>query len=308
MPDSLQRFIFENANIRGEIVKLDATWQAILSRHDYPQSVQTLLGEMMVAAALLSATLKFNGKLIIQIQGGHPIKLMVVECDSNNHLRAVAQYDDDIQASTKLSELVGAGKLVITLDPATGGERYQSIVDITGESLADAITDYLVRSEQLDTNIWLAANSKYAAGLLIQKLPNDSASLAKKEPSNQPNISNIETNDQDTWNRIQHLSSTITNDELLNISEQEIIHRLYHEEDVRVFDKEPISFRCTCSRERVATMLRSLGSKEVVSIIEEQKIIKVACEFCNQKYEFDSVDSEQLFASDIPHTTTSTKH
>ncbi len=304
MPDSLQRFIFENANIRGEIVKLDATWQAILSRHDYPQVVATLLGEMMVAAALLSATLKFNGKLIIQIQGGHPIKLMVVECDSENHLRAVAQYDEGIQTSIKLSELVGAGKLVITLDPATGGERYQSIVDVTGESLADAITDYLVRSEQLDTNIWLAANSKYAAGLLIQKLPSDSATLAKKEI-----ITNeLDTNDLDTWNRIQHLSSTITNDELLNISEQEIIHRLYHEEDVRVFDKEPISFRCTCSRERVATMLRSLGSKEVVSIIEEQKIIEVACEFCNQKYEFDSVDSEQLFASDITHPTTTTKH
>ncbi len=304
MSDSLQRFIFENANIRGEIVKLDATWQAILSRHDYPQVVATLLGEMMVAAALLSATLKFNGKLIIQIQGGHPIKLMVVECDSENHLRAVAQYDEGIQSSTKLSELVGAGKLVITLDPVTGGERYQSIVDVTGESLADAITDYLVRSEQLDTNIWLAANSKYAAGLLIQKLPSDSATLAKKEI-----ITNeLDTNDLDTWNRIQHLSSTITNDELLNISEQEIIHRLYHEEDVRIFDKEPISFRCTCSRERVATMLRSLGSKEVESIIEEQKIIEVACEFCNQKYEFDSIDSEQLFASDITHPTTTTKH
>ncbi|MFV1982178.1 MAG: Hsp33 family molecular chaperone HslO [Thiohalomonadales bacterium] len=295
MSDSLQRFIFENADIRGEIVKLDATWQAILARHHYPKAIQTLLGEMMVAASLLSATLKFNGKLIIQIQGGDPIKLMVVECDSENHLRAVAQYDENIQDTNKLSELVGKGKLVITLEPSTGGERYQSIVEVTGESLADAITDYLVRSEQLDTNLWLAANSRYAAGLLIQKLPGNTDNQL------------IEFGDQETWNRIQHLSSTITNNELLNISDQEIIHRLYHEEDVRIFEKEPISFRCTCSRERVANMLQSLGSKEVISIIEEQKIIEVACEFCNQKYEFDSVDTEQLFASDITHPTPTTK-
>ncbi len=305
MSDSLQRFIFENADIRGEIVKLDATWQAILTRHDYPPVVQTLLGEMMVAAALLSATLKFNGKLIIQIQGGHPIKLMVVECDSENHLRAVAQYDDDIKDTTKLSELVGNGKLVITLDPSTGGERYQSIVDVTGESLADAITDYLVRSEQLDTNLWLAANSTVAAGLLIQKLPIDTKKQAVDlDPDN---FSSPEDSHKDTWNRIQHLSATITNDELLNITDAQIIHRLYHEEDVRVFEKEPISFRCTCSRTRVANMLRSLGSKEVSSIIEEQKVIDVACEFCNQKYVFDAIDSEQLFASDITHPTPSTK-
>ncbi|MFV2060848.1 MAG: Hsp33 family molecular chaperone HslO [Gammaproteobacteria bacterium] len=295
MSDSLQRFIFENADIRGEIVKLDATWQAILARHDYPEPVQTLLGEMMVAAALLSATLKFNGKLIVQIQGGHPIKLMVVECDSNNHLRAVAQYDDDINDVTTLSELVGNGRLVLTLEPAEGAERYQSIVEISGETLADAITDYLIRSEQLETNLWLAANSKFAAGLLIQKLPKDSNKQA------------TEAHDQDAWNRIQHLSSTITNDELLNITDEEIIHRLYHEEDVRVFEKEPISFRCNCSRERVSNMLRSLGSKEVVDIIEDQKIIEVACEFCNQKYEFDSIDAEQLFASEITHQTPPTK-
>lgn len=299
MSDSLQRFIFENADIRGEIVKLDATWRAILTRHDYPKPVQTLLGEMMVAAALLSATFKFNGKLIIQIQGGHPIKLMVVECDSNNHLRGVAQYDEDIRDVTKLSELVGNGKLVITLDPSEKGERYQSIVDVSGESLADALSDYLIRSEQLDTNLWLAANSKYAGGLLIQKLPSDSAKL-----SNQEN----EAADQDTWNRIQHLSSTISNDELLNITDEEIIHRLYHEEDVRVFEKEPISFRCTCSRDRVANMLRSLGSKEVTSILQEQKKIEVACEFCNQKYNFDTIDIEQLFASNITHSTPPTKH
>jgi len=299
MPDSLQRFIFENADIRGEIVKLDATWQAILSRHDYPEPVQTLLGEMMVAAALLSATLKFNGKLLIQIQGGHPLKLMVVECDSKNHLRGMAQYDDDIHKVSKLSELVGAGKLVITLDPVDKKERYQSIVEVTGETLADAIQDYLVRSEQLDTNLWLAANSKFAAGLLIQKLPTDTVSLGKQE---------TDLDVQDAWNRVQHLSSTISNDELLNITDEEIIHRLYHEEDIRVFEKEPVSFRCSCSRERVGTMLRSLGSKEVFSIIEEQKLINIVCEFCNQKYEFDSIDVEQLFASDVTIQTPKTKH
>lgn len=286
MKDTLRRFLFENLAVRGELVHLDATWQAILERHTYPKAVQNILGELMSAVSLLIATLKFNGQLIAQIKGNGPVSLLVVEGSSEKTLRAMALCEEEINVlpDESLQGLFGDAQLVITLEPAQG-ERYQGIVELTGEKLADALTDYLLRSEQLDTKLWLIADDKQTAGLLIQKLPE-----TEKLDS-----------DVDGWNRIQQLSSTIKNNELLELSAEEIIHRLYHEEDVRVFESELISFRCSCSHERVANMLRSLGAEEAQSIIKEQSKIEVACEFCNHNYSFDAVDVEQLFISDIPH-------
>ena len=184
------------------------------------------------------------------------------------------------------------------------GERYQGIVTLTGENLAAALTDYLLRSEQLDTDLWLVADEKRAAGLLIQKLPETKQTQANL------NILSVadKTSDIDGWNRIQQLSSTIKDEELLELSAEEIIHRLYHEEDVRMFEPEPVSFRCSCSHERVANMLRTLGAKEVHDIIKEQSKIEVACEFCNHNYSFDAVDAEQLFAADIQHNAPPVEH
>lgn len=298
MKDTLQRFLFENLAVRGELVHLDATWQAVLERHDYPLPVQKVLGELMAAVSLLMATLKFKGQLIAQIQGDGPVKLLVVEGTSNKTLRATASCKNDTFADDSLHGLFGDARLVITLEPEKG-ERYQGIVALTGENLAAALTDYLLRSEQLDTDLWLVADDKYAAGLLIQKLP-DTEKV--KSNSNILAFDSAEENvDLDGWNRIQQLSSTIKNEELLELSAEEIIHRLYHEEDVRMFEAETISFRCSCSRERVANMLLSLGAAEVTSMIEELTNIEVACEFCNHKYSFDAVDAEQIFASDVTH-------
>lgn len=300
MKDTLRRFLFENLAVRGELVHLDAAWQAVLERHDYPQPVQNVLGQLMSAVSLLIATLKFDGQLIAQIQGNGPVSLLVVEGTSENTLRATASIKEgfDKFSDESLYGLVGDARLVITLEPAKG-ERYQGIVNLTGETLADALTDYLLRSEQLDTDLWLAADNKQAAGLLIQKLP-DTEKV--KSSTNIISFDSAEENiDLDGWNRIQQLSSTIKDDELLELDAEEIIHRLYHEEDVRLFEPELISFRCTCSRERVANMLRSLGAEEVQNIIEEQSKIEVACEFCNHNYSFDAVDAEQLFSSQIPH-------
>lgn len=280
MSDTLQKFLFDQAPVRGACVQLDATWQAILERHTYPEPVRDLLGEMMAAVILLASTLKMKGKMSLQLQGDGPVKLMMVECTDGHALRGIAQCAE--QVPTDLQALIGNGRMVVTLEPEESKQRYQSIVNLHGETLADALRDYLMRSEQLDTHLWLSTDGNSAGGLLIQKLPNEwhAEELA-------------------LWERVFHLSATIKPEEILHLSHPEIIHRLYHEEDVRLFEEEPICFRCSCSRERVANMLRSLGYAEVHDILQEQASIRVACEFCNQKYEYDSVDAEQLFAADV---------
>ena len=290
MSDTLQRFLFENLAIRGDLVQLDATWKALQEKHTYPDPVLHLLGEVMTASVLLSATLKHESRLTMQIQGNGPIPFMVVECTHDRNVRGMAHYAEDIQPGS-LPDLVGDGRLAITLEPANSAERYQSIVELTGNNLAEAIDDYLSRSEQLDTRIWLAVTSQRTAGLLIQKLP-----------------ANQTAEEQEGWNRVEQLSATITDKELLDLTAPQVIHRLYHEEDVRVFESEPICFRCPCSKDRVANMLRQLGIDEVRAILEEEEHIDVTCEFCNQRYRFDAVDAEQLFATEVTYRTPDTRH
>jgi len=287
--DSLQRFIFENAPIRGEIVHLDATWQAVLERRQYPPRVREVLGELMAAAALLTSTLKFDGRLIMQIQGKGPVSLLVVECTSDRTMRAIAQWQGEIP-DAPLAALVGDGRLAVTIDPLKGKERYQAIVALEGLTVAEAFENYFARSEQLATRLWLASDPQQAAGMLLQRLP-------EAEPS-----------DDDAWMRAVHLGSTITRDELLALPVREIVHRLYHEEDIRLFSRMPVSFRCSCSRARVEAVLRMLGRDEIYSILEEQGSVSVDCEFCGNRYEFDRIDAEQLFAALHSIPATSTRH
>ena len=287
--DTLTRFVFEHAEVRGESVRLDATWRAVLARHDYPEPVRKLLGEMMAACALLAATLKFEGALIMQMQGSGPVTLLVVECDSEFHLRATAKWRDELN-SQDVRKLLGDGKFVITIDPKTGGQAYQSIVALEGATVAEVLAHYMLRSEQLETQLWLAADARQACGLLLQRLPEKQGE------------------DEDAWNRTLSLASTIKPDELLNLPTVEVLHRLFHEEDLRLFDPQALSFRCTCSRERVTAMLRMLGLDEVRSILDEQGRIDVDCEFCNQHYRFDPVDAEQIFAAAVLTDAGSTRH
>ena len=276
--DSLQRFIFENAPIHGEIVHLDATWQAVLERRQYPPRVREVLGELMAAAALLTSTLKFDGRLIMQIQGKGPVSLLVIECTSDRTMRAIAQWQGEIP-DAPLAALVGDGRLAVTIDPLKGKERYQAIVALEGLTVAEAFENYFARSEQLATRLWLASDPQQAAGMLLQRLP-------EAEPP-----------DDDAWMRAVHLGSTITREELLALPVREIVHRLYHEEDIRLFSRMPVSFRCSCSRERVEAVLRMLGRDEIQSILAEQGSVSVDCEFCGNRYEFDRIDAEQLFAA-----------
>lgn len=279
--DSLQRFMFEHAAVRGSIVHLDKTWQAVLERREYPPPLRNLLGELMAAAALLAASLKFSGSIILQMQGEGPVKLLVVECMSDLTMRAMAHWEG-VVAGESLAELVGAGRFVITIDPRDGGKTYQGIVAISGQSVADALEDYMSRSEQLETRLWLGADGNRSAGMLLQRMPGRNVDV-----------------DPDAWQRAVHFASTMTRKELLGLPAPQIIHRLYHEEDIRVFDPQAVNFHCPCSRERVAGVLRLLGHDEVQSLLRERDAIEVDCEFCNQHYEFDKVDAEQAFASEV---------
>jgi molecular chaperone Hsp33 len=287
--DSLQRFLFEGAPVRGEIAHLDATWRAVLERHDYPESLRAAMGELMAAAALLSATLKFTGSLIMQVQGSGPVKLIVVECTSDQTMRATAKWDGELPAGN-FRELVGDGRFVITIAPEDAKQTYQGIVALEGDTVAEVLEHYMTASEQLETRLWLASDARQAAGMLLQRVPGPAGT------------------DPDAWNRAVKLTETVTSQELLKLPAREIIRRLYHAEDIRVFEARLVSFRCSCSRERVVNMLRLLGHQEVQSILDERGSVEVNCEFCNRRYDFDPVDAEQVFAADVVTRVGSTRH
>lgn len=287
--DTLQTFLFEEHGIRGHIVQLGASWQAVLSRHTYPPALRDRIGELMAAAALLNATLRYRGTLSLQLQGGGPIEWLVVECSSDYGLRATARWNGTVEYGALASQ-IGQGRLVITLNPEQGDERYQAIVDAAGDTVAEALQAYFARSEHLDTRLWLGAGADYAAGLLLQKAPDS------------------ESEDRDAWNRMTHLAATLTGDELSGCTAGEIIKRLFHEEDVRVFEPIPVSFRCSCSRERVEHTLRLLGPGEIKPLLAEQGAVTVHCEFCNQRYDFDPVDIEHIFSTDVIEHASTTHH
>lgn len=276
--DSLHRFLFDAFPVRGELVRLDATWREVLSRYDYPPAVRTLLGETLCAAALLAATIKFRGHLTIQLHGDGALTLLVVQCTSELHLRGLARWEGD--GEQPAAKLLGAGRLVITIEPDDGGERYQGIVPADHGSIAGIIEAYFERSEQLPTRLWLDTGADNAAGLLLQRLPGES-------------------DDADAWNRACHLAATVTGEELRELPAEQLLQRLFHEETVRLFESHPVSFRCGCSRERIEGVIRGLGVEEARSILQEQGAIRMACEFCNRRYELDAVDVAGLFSAPV---------
>jgi molecular chaperone Hsp33 len=296
MADTLQKFMFENAAVRGELVDLSDTWQQVQARHDYPPAVKTLLGEMLAAAALLSANLKFNGAIVMQIHGDGPVRLLVVECDAELRLRATAKLAPDavIDEHAGLAQLIhahGNGRFVITLDPKDklpGQHPYQGIVPLDGGSVASVIENYMQRSEQLDTRLWLAADAGTSRGLLLQKLPQ----ADEHDPQHDANL--------ETWNRVTTLASTLHTDELLATDSATLMHRLFWEETLRVFDPLQPSFHCGCTREKVGNMLKMLGQPEIDAALSDLGTLAINCDFCGQHYEFDRVDCAQLFTTEEP--------
>ena len=308
----LHKFDFEGLPVRGMLVRLTDAWQEILQRHrdggGYPEAVTELLGEMTAAATLMQANIKFNGALIMQIMGDGPVKLAVAEVQPDLSLRATATVVGEVAAEAPLSHMVNVtnqGRCAITLDPKDrlpGQQPYQGVVPLYGdkreklEKLSEVIEHYMLQSEQLDTRLVLAADDKMAAGLLIQRLPLQGV-------DNLAGQSGARDEDQiglnEDYNRIAILASSLKREELLSLDADTILHRLFWEEDVRRF--EPLTgehgprFACTCSRDRVSSMLRSLGRDEVESILSEQGQVEVGCEFCGQQYRFDPVDAAQVF-------------
>jgi molecular chaperone Hsp33 len=289
--DTLNRFLFENTPVRGNLINLTNTFQLALNKQHIPAGLKQALGELMAASALLTATLKMNGSLVLQIQSKGALKLLVVECTSDFGIRATAKWNGEISDEQNLFDLIEHGQFVITLDPKDGGQTYQGIVPIEGDDISTILENYMLRSEQIDTKIWLASDGKSAAGMLLQKLPDTMNQVSKSEESAE--------HDFDAWNRVGHLADSITNDELLNLDTETLLHRLFHEEDVRLFEASNTKFFCSCTRTSVANMLRMLGNEEISSILEEQGKIEVNCDFCNTHYQFDKVDAAQLMVSDI---------
>jgi len=279
--DELHRFLFEGSSVRGEVVHLDETWQALLTQRDYPPAVRRLLGEAAAATALLAATIKFDGSLILQARGSGPLSLLVVECSGRRTLRGLARWSGDV-GGLDFAALVGTGRLVMTIDAGGDTQRYQGIVSIEGNSLAQCLQAYFDRSEQLPTRLWLGVSGERAAGMLVQEMPAPSA-----------------VGEEDIWHRVTTLAETVTEDELLALPPHELLHRLFHEEQVRVFGPQTWRFECRCSRDRVAAMLKGLGRTEVDSILEDEGQVSVDCEYCGAGYGFDAVDVEQLFSDAV---------
>ena len=279
--DQLYRYLFEHHQVRGELVQLDQTFRHMVAAQEYPAPVRQLLGELLVATSLLTATLKFEGSITVQLQGNGPVSLAVINGDHLQQLRGVARWQGELPTNPDLKALVGDGHLVITITPDEG-ERYQGIVSLESDSLASSLESYFAQSEQLATRIWIRTGGTHdeplAAGMLLQELP----------ASNEQHA--------DEFDHLSKLTDTIKDEELFTLPAEEILYRLYHEEEVRLFAPQPIQFRCTCSRERSEQALLQIGKVEVDGLIHEQGSIDMHCDYCGAHYRFDAIDAQALFA------------
>ena len=282
--DTLQKFLFDGTDIRGEISSLADSYQAILAQQQYPDAVAALFGESLVAASLLSATLKYPGIITIQATGAGPIKTIMTECTQGNKLRGIVRGDLDAAAGAKqLQDFLGSATLAITIEPE-GGERYQGIVPLDADNLSQCLEHYFNQSEQLPTQIKLCADQRIASGMLIQQMP--SSQQAEKIAAD--------------WQHVSLLMNSLKTDEQLSLPHSEQLFRLFHEDGVRLFEHQSLHFFCSCSRQRTERALISLGAPEIQSIVEEQGSVLITCEFCDEQYQFSDQDVEEMFGPQPP--------
>ncbi|WP_339344588.1 Hsp33 family molecular chaperone HslO [uncultured Alcanivorax sp.] len=279
MQDHKQRFLFPDSDIRGELVQVESSVSRILEGHSYPLPVQGLIGEAVAAVALLASTLKFKGRLALQAQGKGPVSLLLAECSHDGELRALARHSDGQDWSHgDIQTLIGEGTMVITITPDQG-RQYQGIVPLSGDTLAECLQGYFQQSEQLPTSLWLASGNNRAAGLLLQRLPNQ---LATTDGNNQ------------MWEHLDALASTLQMEELLNLDDQTILHRLFHDTPPQLPDAQPLQFGCTCSRDRNRNALISLGNQELQQLLDEDGEVTLTCDFCRHQEHFDAVDLAEM--------------
>jgi molecular chaperone Hsp33 len=289
--DQLWRFSFEQLDIRGELVYLDESWQQVLARHDYPPNVRNQLGQALAVVALLSVSIKFEGTLIMQIQGKGPLRSLVTQVTSKGAVRGLARWDGMVPDGT-LQDVFGGGNILITIIKDSG-ERYQSIVELSGINLAEALNRYFLQSEQLPSSFQLFVSPEHVAGFFLQALPVSQAQ-SKSSYSEMADITDREEN----WNRVNILADTLRSEEIFNLDPARLLHQLFNEEEVHLFDPGDLHFECTCSREKVEKTLIAFGKAELENILEEEGSIKVDCEFCNMHYSFDAVDVAALCDQD----------
>lgn len=278
--DTLQRFLFDHGDVRGELVHMQSTLQEALNKHDYSPALAALLGESLAASVLLSATLKMNGRVALQARGAGSVSLLVAECNDQRGVRGIIHGSAGADQQ-QLGELLGQGQLTIVLEPENG-QRYQGIVPLESPDLSGCLQDYFSRSEQLSTFIILACDGRQAAGLMLQKMPGNAR-------------------DSDLWERVTQLAGTTTDQELLTLSPDELLHRLFHEEQLQRYPVQPVAFYCHCSRERTEEALHTMGAAECYELLSEKTTIDVNCQFCNQHYRFEQSDLERLFGPPERH-------
>jgi len=292
----LRRFILERQPVRGFWIRLDGAWREMRRHQRYPPAVEALLGEAVTASLLLAATLKFHGTLTLQLAGDGLVNLLVAQCTHEFVIRAVARYDDGIDGAVAFRQLVGDGRLTVTIEAEERSARYQGIVALAGATLAECLENYFATSEQLPTRIALAADHVSGVGVLLQKLP--AAAGAQGEA--------IAAVSQQVWEDLQSRVATLDASLLRLAAAEEVLQRVCGEHDCRLFQGSPVRFACRCSEGRVAGLLRSLGPDEMRSILAEQGAVTVTCEFCGRPYRFDAIDVERLFSGsanpEAPHS------
>lgn len=281
LQDTIQGFIFDNADIRGQLVHLNETRDKILSPHQYPKQIEMLLTEVLLSATLMSATIKFSGQLTIQFQSKGILQLLLVKCDHEFKVRALAQYedDDDIDEAA-LNECLQNGSLVVTIEADKNNKPYQSIVPIKG-TIKDSLIYYFHQSEQLPTDFWFAVSDEQAVGMLLQQVPD------KLQAENREAI----------WQEVNLLADSLKIDELLALDNETILYRLFHEHTLRLFDPKLVRFYCPCNRSKMLEAVKIMGEEEVDNLFKTHKTIDVTCEFCREYYAFDKLDTNYLFKS-----------
>ncbi|WP_319244276.1 Hsp33 family molecular chaperone HslO [uncultured Propionivibrio sp.] len=286
MPNIVQRFLFDDLDIRGAVVRMDSVWQQLLTDRDYPATIIDLLGQMSATSVLLADALKQPGRLTIQLRGNGPLSLLVIDCSETLNLRCMAQVGENIGSSTALVELLGHGQLLLSLDMASMREPYQSVVPVVGDSIAAIFEHYLGQSEQLASRFFLAASSEGIAGLFLQKMPS------------------TDERDADGWARVEALAATVTNDELLSLDSEALLTRLFHEETVRLFAAREIIHQCPMDWEKVSNMLRTLGREDVYRTLAANGAVVIRDDLANHTYRFDKAKIDEIFSnvSDSPRS------
>ncbi len=277
--DFVARFLLEELDIRGAFVRLGESWRSLQAGRGYAETVRDLLGEMTATAVLVAGNLKQPGRLTFQLQGHGPVRMLVIDCTAELHLRGMAQAEADV-ARAPVSQLFGDGRLSLVLQNEAAREPWQSLVPVAGDSIAAVFEHYLVQSEQQPARLWLAAGAAYACGLFLQKLPGADA------------------RDADGWARVELLAGTVTPEELQSLPADTLLGRLFPEETLRLFQPKPVVYDCPEDRDKVSEMLRSLGRAEIESILAEQGEIVVRDDICNREYRFDAGDLDALFPRD----------